>query len=210
MNSEIEKYIIEHTEPEDELLQELNRETYAKVLHPRMISGHLQGKLLTSISKMIQPELAVEIGTFTGYAAICIARGLSESGKLHTIEVNDELVPFAQRYFQRAGLSEKIIQHTGDARDALQNIPENIDMVFIDGDKEQYVSYYQTVFPKVRKGGIILADNVLWSGKVVQEVTENDKFTKGILQFNAYVKNDSSVEQVIIPVRDGIMLIRKK
>jgi len=210
MNSEIEKYIIEHTEPEDELLQELNRETYAKVLHPRMISGHLQGKLLTSISKMIQPELAVEVGTFTGYAAICIARGLSESGKLHTIEVNDELVPFAQRYFQRAGLSEKIIQHTGDARDALQNIPENIDMVFIDGDKEQYVSYYQTVFPKVRKGGIILADNVLWSGKVVQEVTENDKFTKGILQFNAYVKNDSSVEQVIIPVRDGIMLIRKK
>jgi caffeoyl-CoA O-methyltransferase len=210
MNSEIEKYIIEHTEPEDELLQELNRETYAKVLHPRMISGHLQGKLLTSISKMIQPELAVEIGTFTGYAAICIARGLSESGKLHTIEVNDELVPFAKRYFQRAGLSEKIIQHTGDARDALQNIPENIDMVFIDGDKEQYVSYYQTVFPKVRKGGIILADNVLWSGKVVQEVTENDKFTKGILQFNAYVKNDSSVEQVIIPVRDGIMLIRKK
>ncbi len=210
MNSEIEKYIIEHTEPEDELLQELNRETYAKVLHPRMISGHLQGKLLTSISKMIQPELAVEVGTFTGYAAICIARGLSESGKLHTIEVNDELVPFAQRYFQRAGLSEKIIQHTGDARDALQNIPENIDMVFIDGDKEQYVSYYQTVFPKVRKGGIILADNVLWSGKVVKEVTENDKFTKGILQFNAYVKNDSSVEQVIIPVRDGIMLIRKK
>lgn len=210
MNSEIEKYIIEHTEPEDELLQELNRETYAKVLHPRMISGHLQGKLLTSISKMIQPELAVEVGTFTGYAAICIARGLSESGKLHTIEVNDELVPFAQRYFQRAGLLEKIIQHTGDARDALQNIPENIDMVFIDGDKEQYVSYYQTVFPKVRKGGIILADNVLWSGKVVQEVTENDKFTKGILQFNAYVKNDSSVEQVIIPVRDGIMLIRKK
>lgn len=210
MNSEIEKYILDHTEPEDDLLKELNRDTYAKVLHPRMISGHLQGKLLAAISKMIQPDLAVEIGTFTGYAAICIGRGLSESGTLHTIEVNDELVPFAQRYFRRAGLWEKIIQHTGDARDVLQHIPDNIDMVFIDGDKGQYLNYYHTVFPKVRKGGIILADNVLWSGKVVQDVPENDRYTKGILEFNAYVKNDSFVEQVIIPVRDGLMLIRKK
>ncbi len=210
MNPELERYIVEHTEPEDELLRDLSRETYAKVLHPRMISGHLQGKLLTSLSKMIQPNLAVEVGTFTGYAAICIARGLSDSGKLHTIEVNDEMVPFAQKYFQKAGLSEKIIQHTGDARDVLHNIPGNIDMVFIDGDKEQYVNYYQTVFPKVRKGGIILADNVLWSGKVVGDVADNDKFTKGIMEFNAYVKNDPFAEQVIIPVRDGIMLIRKK
>lgn len=210
MNEELENYMREHTDPEDQLLHGLNRETHAKILHPRMISGHLQGKLLTLISKMIQPEVAVEVGTFTGYASICLARGLKPGGVLHTIEINDELIEFASKYFLKAGLSTKIQQHVGDAREILSKIRGPVDLVFIDGDKDQYLSYYNMIFPNMKPGGIILADNVLWSGKVLERTSENDKYTKGIKEFNTFIKNDERVEKVIIPIRDGLTLIRKK
>jgi predicted O-methyltransferase YrrM len=210
MDRKLEKYILEHTDPEDEILSELNRETYAKIIHPRMISGHLQGKFLTSISKMIQPRVIIEVGTFTGYSTICLARGLHEHGILHTIEINDELFSFAEKYFQKAGFSHKIKQHTGDARYIIKEIQAPVDLVFIDGDKDQYVAYYKEVLPIVKPGGYILADNVLWNGKVVEDISDNDKFTKGIIDFNSYVRSDLRVEKLILPLRDGLMLIRKK
>lgn len=210
MKSELEKYITEHIDSEDEILRELYRETYAKTLNPRMMSGHWQGLFLTFISKMVQPTTIVEIGTFTGYASICLAKGLNKNGTLHTIEINDELVSFASSYFRKAGLSDKIIQHVGDARNILNELPDGLDIVFIDGDKEQYPDYYHSVLPKVRPGGIILADNVLWNGKVIDSNLPNDRFTKGIIAFNSLIKNDDRIEKTIVPLRDGVMLIRKK
>ncbi len=208
--NELEKYILDHIESEDKVLKELDRETNLKVLGARMLSGHLQGQVLTMLSKMIQPERILEVGTFTGYSAICLARGLKENGKLITIEIDDELENFAHRYIDKAGLQDKIIQLIGPALEIISKLNETFDLVFLDADKQEYIEYYNQVFDKVRKGGIIIADNVLWSGKVLDKPAPDDDQTTGIIEFNEMIKNDDRVEKVILPIRDGITIIRIK
>lgn len=210
MTPELEKYILDHSEAESDLLAQLNRDTQHKVLLPRMLSGHLQGKILEMISKMIQPSYILELGTYTGYSAICLAQGLNESGVLHTIEINDELESFIQPFFEKSGLKEKIRLHIGNACEIIPDLPNEIDLVFIDADKRQYLDYYHLIIEKVNKGGFLLADNVLWSGKVVEPLAPNDEYTAGILAFNDFVHHDERVENVILPIRDGIMMLRKK
>jgi len=205
----LEKYIVDKSKPENELLAELNRETHLKVLMPRMLSGHIQGKLLTSIADMMKPLRMLEIGTYTGYSAICFAMGMPAKGIIHTIDKNDELENFAKSYFKKAGYENKIKLHIGDALDIIPNIDEKFDLIFIDGDKRQYLDYYHIVFPKLKKGGYILADNVLWDGKVVQKIKQNDTYTKGIMAFNDYVRADNRVESFILPIRDGLFFIKK-
>ena len=207
---EIDKYILNNIESEDEVLKELERETYLKVLHPRMISGHLQGEVLTMFSKMIQPENILEIGTFTGYSAICLAKGLHENGKLITIEIDDELETLAKKYIVKSGLQDKIVQRIGAALEIIPALKESFDLVFIDADKREYVAYYQAVFDKVQNGGYIIADNTLWSGKVLEKPEADDEQTMGILEFNNLIKRDKRVEKVILPLRDGMTIIRKK
>ena len=210
MDSEkIEKYILDHTKEEDSLLAELNRETYLKVIQPRMLSGHLQGKFLEMISCMINPKAILEIGTYTGYSAICLAKGLSVDGILHTIEINPEFNIFSEKYFERSGLKYKIQQHTGSALDIIPQMDEVFDLVFIDADKENYLNYYKLVFDKVKTGGFILADNALWDGKVIKNPNQQDKETKGIDEFNKHIQKDKRVENMLLPLRDGIMMIRK-
>ena len=209
MDNKIEDYITAHTSAEPELLQKLNRETHVKVLFPRMMSGHLQGKFLQMISWMIRPERALEIGTYTGYSAICLADGLKEHGLVHTIEINPELEDFIMNYLEKAGLSDKVKLHIGNALDIIPELNESFDLVFIDADKENYLNYYNLIFDKVRKGGFILADNALWNGKVVESKKRPDKETEGIIKFNDFVQNDDRVENVLLPVRDGIMIVRK-
>lgn len=209
-NRELEQYILEHIDPEDRVLQELNRETYLKVPGARMISGHLQGQVLTLLSKMLRPDKILEIGTFTGYSAICLARGLSENGKLITIEADDELEEMALKYFNKANLQSKIILLTGRALEILPAVNETFDLVFLDADKREYRDYYAIVFDKVRSGGIIVADNTLWSGKVIEPTIRGDEQTQGIKAFNELIKNDTRVEKVILPLRDGMTVIRKK
>lgn len=209
-DSQLEQYILEHIEPEDQILQELNRETHLKVPGARMLSGHLQGQVLAMLSKMLSPERILEIGTFTGYSAICLARGLGENGKLITIETDDELEEIAGRYFNKAGLHSKIVQLIGPALEILPSVSETFDLVFLDADKREYIDYYTLVFDKLRSGGIIIADNTLWSGKVVEPSVPGDEQTRGIKLFNAFIKNDARVEKVILPLRDGMTIIRKK
>jgi predicted O-methyltransferase YrrM len=210
MKGKIEQYIIDHTEPENKVLKELSRQTQHKVLLSRMLSGHLQGKVLEMISKMISPEYILEIGTYTGYSAICLAQGLKENGKIHTIEINDELENFIKQYISKSGLENKIDLHIGNALEIIPTINHEFDLVFIDADKRQYLEYYQIAIEKTRKGGFILADNVLWNGKVVSPLNPNDEYTAGILKFNDFVHHDPRVENVILPIRDGIMMLRKK
>jgi predicted O-methyltransferase YrrM len=205
----LENYITDHTSAEQEVLRELNRETHVKVLFPRMMSGHLQGKFLQMVSWMIRPGRVLEIGTYTGYSAICLAGGLKDQGVVHTIEINPELEDIILKYVVKAGLSDKIQLHIGDAIDIIPDLDETFDLVFIDADKENYLNYYHLVFDKVREGGFILADNALWDGKVVEEKKRYDKETEGIIKFNDFVQNDDRVENVLLPVRDGIMIIRK-
>lgn len=207
---EIDNYILRHIEPEDEVLSQLNRETHLKILGARMISGHLQGQVLTMLAKMIQPENILEIGTFTGYSAICLAKGLRDNGKLITIEIDDELEEFARSYFKKAGFQDKIIQRIGVALEIIPTLKETFDLVFMDADKQEYVAYYQEVFDKVESGGYIIADNTLWSGKVINEPAPDDFQTKGIQEFNEFIRNDNRVEKVILPLRDGVTVIRKK
>ncbi len=208
-SEELEKYILDHTKAEDDLLAQLNRETHLKVIYPRMLSGHLQGKYLEMISHMIKPKSILEIGTYTGYSAICMAKGLSVDGILHTIEINPELNSFSEKYFEKAGLKYKIQQHTGSALDIIPHLNESFDLVFIDADKENYLAYYKLVFDKVNTGGFILADNALWDGKVLENIKKQDKETKGIDVFNKYIQQDKNVENMLLPLRDGIMMIRK-
>ncbi len=207
---ELEQYILDHIEPEDQVLQELNRETHLRIPGARMISGHLQGQVLTMLAKMLRPERILEIGTFTGYSAICLARGLGENGKLITIEADDELEEMAGRYFNMAGLQTKIVQLIGRALEIIPSISETFDLVFLDADKREYIDYYTMVFDKLRSGGIIVADNTLWSGKVVKAPVPGDEQTAGIKYFNKMIKNDNRVEKVILPLRDGMTIIRKK
>jgi caffeoyl-CoA O-methyltransferase len=209
MDYKLEKYILDHSSPEDPLLEDIYRQTHIRFVNPNMVSGHLQGSLLEMISKMVRPLTILEIGTFTGYSAICLAKGLQEGGKLITIELNDELTEFAGAYFQKAGLSKVIRQFTGNALEIIPELKFKFDLVFIDGDKREYTDYYKTTIPKVRQGGFILADNVLWGGKALDN-TSRDPQAKGIIEFNEYVSKDSSVEKIILPIRDGLTIIRKK
>lgn len=208
LSSELEEYIIEHSSEEDEVLYQLRRHTHLKVCNPQMISGPVQGKLLELLVKLLKPKRVLEIGTFTGYSTICMAKGLGESGHLHTIEVNDEIINISKDYFEKAKLAHLITSHLGNALEIIPTLNEMFDFVLIDGDKREYTAYLKCVLPKVNIGGLIIADNVLWSGKVV-DPKAIDMHTKAIIDFNNYVKNNQSLEKVILPIRDGITLIRK-
>ncbi|MBV5311660.1 MAG: O-methyltransferase [Prolixibacteraceae bacterium] len=205
----LDQYITDHISPEEDYLHELDRETHLKVLRSRMLSGHLQGQILSMISCMIKPRCILEIGTFTGYSALCLAKGLAEGGLLHTIEIDDELESIAQKYFLKSGMADRIIQHIGDAREIIPTIDQPFDLVFIDADKREYCEYYNLVFNRVAVGGYILADNILWDGKVVDPDATNEEQTRGILDFNELVQNDPRVKNVILPIRDGIMVVEK-
>ncbi|NPA44390.1 MAG: O-methyltransferase [Chlorobi bacterium] len=206
----INDYIINHTEKEDSVLEELNRETHLKILRPRMLSGHYQGKLIEFFSKMIKPKKILEIGTYTGYSTICWAKGLQKNGIIHTIDINDELEPIILKYFKKAKIENKVKLHFGDATKIIPEINEVFDIVFIDADKPNYLNYYNLVFDKIKKGGYIIADNVLWDGKVIQETDKKDESTKAIKEFNDFAHNDERVENIILNIRDGLMIIRKK
>ncbi|WP_372649883.1 O-methyltransferase [Draconibacterium sp.] len=204
------QYILDHIDEEDPMLTELDRETNLKVLGARMISGHLQGQVLTMLAKMIRPKTILELGTFTGYSAICLAKGLPEDGKLITIEVDDELETLAAKYFEKAGVAHLIEQKIGAATELIPLLDQSFDLVFIDADKREYVQYYQLLIDKMRPGTYMIADNTLWSGKVLDKPRFDDTQTIGILEFNKLVKNDVRVEKVILPLRDGMTVIRKK
>lgn len=205
----INNYASTMSSPESEVLKELSRETQAKVLRPRMLSGHLQGKFLEFISRLLAPQRILEIGTYTGYSAISMAQGLAPGGLLHTIDHNPELEDFSRHYFQKAGLSEKIILHVGEALDIIPTIDETFDLVFIDADKENYINYFNLAYNKLRIGGVIIADNVLWSGKVLEPTARKDKETKGIKEFNEYVATHAGVTSLLLPFRDGLMILQK-
>lgn len=207
--ADLTAYAEAHTSPESELLQRLSRNTRAHVMAPRMLSGHLQGRLLSMISRMIRPRRVLEIGTYTGYSALCLAEGLTDDGQLITLEQNEELEDFARSYWQQSPLNDRIDLRIGAAIDIIPTLSETFDLVFIDADKRNLSRYFELVLDKLRPGGFILADNVLWSGKVVEPVKPSDLDTQSVLAFNQLVHNDPRVENVLLPVRDGIMLIRK-
>lgn len=207
---EIESYILSHIDEEGDLLKALNRDANVNLLRPRMLSGHLQGRLLKMFCRMMRPQRVLEIGTYTGYATLCLAEGLEEGALVHTIEINDEMEDFIQKYLSRSPHQAKVRLHIGDAMEIIPQLDETFDLVFIDADKRLYTNYYDLVFPKVRTGGLILADNTLWDGKVMEEVAPADKQTQGILRFNDRIKADDRVEKVILPLRDGLTLIWKK
>jgi len=205
-----EEYASNHSSNESEILKQLSRETHLKIMNARMLSGHLQGKLFELISFMIQPDRILEIGTYTGYSAIALAQGLSENGMLHTIEINEELEFIARKFFNKSGLEDKIKLHIGNALKIIPTLNETFDIVFIDADKENYINYYNLIFEKVRKGCFIIADNVLWSGKVLTEAQENDIDTINLQKFNKLITEDKRVENILLPLRDGLMIIMKK
>jgi caffeoyl-CoA O-methyltransferase len=209
MNRKLEQYILDHSSLEDPILEDLYRQTHIRFVNPNMVSGPQQGKFLEFISKMIRPEYILEIGTFTGYSAICLARGLRPEGKLITIEINDELTTFANSYFIRAGVDSKIIQLTGNAIEVIPGLHYKFDLVFIDGDKREYTDYYKLISDKVNPGGFIIADNVLWGGKVI-DADAADPQTKGIIEFNEMISNQRNIDNIMLPFRDGMTLIRKK
>ena len=207
MDKKLEKYLLEHSSHEDPVLEDLYRQTYIRFVNPNMVTGHIQGKLLEFISVMIKPEFILEIGTFTGYSAICLAKGLKPGGKLFTVEINDELKEFSHSYFIKAGLGSSIIQMHGRAQDIVPGMEQMFDLVYIDGDKREYTEYYKIIIRKMRPGGFIIADNVLWGDKVLEKGTK-DRQTRGIIEFNEMIRQQTNIEKVILPVRDGIMLIR--
>ena len=209
LSSEIENYSLSHTSEENDLLKDLNRQTHVQVLQPRMLSGHLQGRILSMFSCMIRPSRVLEIGTYTGYSALCIEEGISENGKIITIDSNKELELFTRTYFSKSKFNDQIEFIVGNALSVIPQLEEIWDLVFIDADKENYLNYYESVLKNVRKGGFIIADNVLWSGKVTQEISSNDNETSGIDEYNKKVYEDSRVENVLVPVRDGLMVLRK-
>jgi len=208
---EIDNYIENHITAEDDILAELNRQTHVRMMHPRMLSGHIQGNILSMMSKMINPKNILEIGTYTGYSAICLTKGLQKGGKLTTIEINDELKDFTQSFFDKAKLNDKIDFIIGDALTVIPKLNIKFDMVFIDGEKSHYKKYFDLVIEKTCKNGFIIADNTLWGGKVIEkDIKNNDYFTKGIIEFNDYIANCKKVELALFPVRDGITVMRKK
>ena len=206
----IDEYVINHSQDEPELLKQLSRETHQKILQPRMLSGHFQGRVLSMISKLIKPKNILEIGTYTGYSAICLAEGMKPDGELHTIDHNEELFDFQRKYFDKSGYGKQIHQHLGNALEIIPKLEMIFDMVFIDADKENYSNYFHAIIDKLNFGGLILSDNVLWSGKVIEKVDEKDVDTKGVLAFNTLLKHDPRVETIILPIRDGLSISRKK
>jgi len=206
----IEDYILAHSQKEPELLQRLNRETWQKVLQPRMLSGHFQGRVLSMISKLITPKYILEIGTYTGYSALCLAEGLQSDGQLHTIDINEELYDLQRKYFDASGFGAKIFQHTGNASEIIPELDQLFDLVFIDADKSNYPKYLELILPKLKKGGVILSDNVLWSGKVVETIKKEDIDTRALLTYNKLLNEHPALETVLLPVRDGLTISRKK
>ncbi len=210
MTQTLEEYILNHIDPESELLAELNRDTHLYHLRPRMVSGHLQGRILTMMCRMIRPRRILELGTFTGYSALCLAEGLVEGGEVHTIEIDDEIEDFTRGYFDRSPYADQIKMFIGDASEIIPTLPDTYDLVFIDANKRDYLKYYELVLPKIHPGGFILADNTLWDGKVVTDPNSRDAQTIGIESFNDFVATDSRVEKVILPLRDGLTILWKK
>ena len=208
LSEELENYAAQHTEDEPLLLQELNKRTHLNVLQPRMISGHFQGRFLSLLSKMVLPHTILEIGTYTGYATLCLAEGLHPEGVLHTIDIKEELTDLQREFFDRSGYGSQIVQHLGKAADIIPSLNTTFDLVFIDADKQNYAHYFDLVIEKMNRGGLILSDNVLWSGKVVEEVKHNDKHTQALMAYNQKIKDDPRVETVLLPIRDGITLSR--
>ncbi len=205
---DIDNYVVAHSANEPEHLQALTRETYQKILQPRMLSGAYQGRVLSMISKLVNPKHILEIGTFTGYSALCLAEGLQENGALHTIDIKEELVDFQKKHFQASAFAKAIHQHLGPALEIIPTLDINFDLVFIDADKRNYINYFHTIIDKMNPGGIILSDNVLWSGKVVEPLQEKDIDTKILLEYNSLLKEDSRLETVLLPIRDGLTVSR--
>lgn len=209
IEQKLDDYVCEHTSAENELLYELNRKTHTHILQPRMLSGHFQGRLLSMLSNMIKPKYILELGTYTGYSALCLLEGMQENGVLYTLDINEELEDFVEEFVQKANAQDKIKHLIGPALEIIPTLEEQFDLVFIDADKENYSAYYDMIFDKVAIGGYILADNVLWSGKVIDEKSFDDKDTKLLRAYNKMVQEDPRVENILLPIRDGIMIARK-
>ena len=204
----INDYVEKHSQPEPELLQKLNRETWQKQMQPRMLSGHLQGRVLSMLSKLIGPQKILEIGTYTGYSALCLAEGMLENGELHTIDINEELYDFQRKYFDASSFGTQIFQHLGNAVEIIPKLEKTFDLVFMDADKNNYPKYLELILPKLKKGSVILSDNVLWSGKVVEDVKDDDEDTKALLRYNKLLNEHPSLETVLLPIRDGLTISR--
>jgi len=205
---ELDDYVVAHSQKEPKLLQQLTRETYQKILQPRMLSGHYQGRVLSMISKLVNPKTILEIGTYTGYSALSLAEGMHENGQLHTIDINEELVDFQRKYFDKSGYGNQIHQHLGSAIDIIPTLNIKFDLVFIDADKPNYVNYFNIIIDKMNPGGVILSDNVLWSGKVLKPLQEKDESTRILLAYNKLLNEDSRIETVLLPIRDGLTMSR--
>ena len=206
----LDDYVVSHSENEPELLQELNRETYQKILQPRMLSGQYQGRILSMFSKLVNPKNILEIGTYTGYSALCLAEGMQSNGVLHTIDVNEELVDFQRKYFDKSGYGKQIHQYLGNALEIIPKLDTTFDLVFIDADKENYSNYFNVIIDKLNTGGIIISDNVLWSGKVLETTfKKDDTSTPALIEYNALLKEDKRIETVVLPIRDGLTISRK-
>ncbi|WP_417196796.1 O-methyltransferase [Bizionia sp.] len=211
LSEDLDTYVVNHSENEPELLQQLTRETYQKILQPRMLSGHYQGRVLSMISKLINPKTILEIGTYTGYSALCLAEGMQKEGELHTIDINEELVDFQRKYFDKSEFGKQIHQHLGNALDIIPTLNKTYDLVFIDADKENYSAYFELIIERLNPGGIILSDNVLWSGKILDtSFKKDDTSTPALIAYNTLLKNDLRVETVLLPIRDGLTISRKK
>ncbi len=206
----LDDYVVAHSQEEPELLQALTRETYQKILQPIMLSGPYQGRVLSMLSKLIRPKSILELGTFTGYATLCLAEGLQQEGEIDTIDVNEELLDFQRKYFDKSGYGSQIQQHLGSAIDILPTLDKTYDLVFIDADKPNYSNYFHLIIDKLNPGGIILSDNVLWHGKVVEPLNDKDISTKAVLDFNTLLRNDDRIETVLLPIRDGLTISRRK
>jgi caffeoyl-CoA O-methyltransferase len=210
ISEKLDDYVVKHSEEEPALLKALTRETYQKILQPRMLSGHYQGRVLSVLSKIIRPKTILELGTFTGYSALCLAEGLDKNGVLHTIDVNEELVDFQRSYFDKSNYGSQIIQHLGSAIDIIPTLDTTFDLVFMDADKPNYINYFHQIIDKLNPGGVILSDNVLWSGKVIETLDPSDVSTKIVLEYNALLKEDPRLETVLLPIRDGLTVSMKK
>ncbi|NER12395.1 methyltransferase domain-containing protein [Leptobacterium flavescens] len=209
LSETLEKYVTDHTEDEPEILRELSRETHLKVLRPRMLSGHFQGRALSILSKIIYPKTVLEIGTYTGYSTICLAEGLQAGGKIHTIDINEELENIQQKYFKKSGYADQIVSYVGDATEIIPNMDAKFDLVFIDADKPNYCIYFDLIIEKMNPGGVILSDNVLWSGKVIEkDLDPNDISALTLIEYNKKIKEDPRVETVLFPIRDGLTISR--
>lgn len=206
----LDDYVVKHSQEEPELLHQLTRETYQKILQPIMLSGSYQGRVLSMISKLINPKSILELGTFTGYSTMCLAEGLQADGEIHTIDINKELVDFQRKYFDKSDYGHQIHQHLGNALDVIPKIDKTFDLIFIDADKPNYINYFHLIIDKLNSGGIILSDNVLWHGKVIETLDPKDNSTKAVLEYNKLLKEDPRIETVMLPIRDGLTISRKK